>query len=271
MLIGAYFLGELEDFTSTNPGIVLWIDTEQAPPHCAMTYKRVNLMRGNDDLTVQRDLIMLMFREYDSKTRFNLTFQAIERFKPDLVIIDGVADLIQLNNDEGSAVLLQDTLLNKSKLFNCHILSVIHSNEGTEKARGHTGANLTRKCETIMTLTSYDEKTKVTFKTRDREPKPIAFAIDMNSLPYLCDSPEARTIDYVKMYKQIIKPREALAFTELVKRIMEYRSAAGSPVSERYTKLVIAEHVKKGLIFKSATGYQLFKPKVRKEEKNFEE
>jgi hypothetical protein len=93
----------------------------------------------------------------------------------------------------------------------------------------------------------------------------------MDSLPYLCDTPETRTIDYVKMYKQIIKPREAIAFSDLVRRISDYREAAGCPVSDRYTKLMIAEHVKKGLIFKAATGYQLFKPKIRKEEENNEE
>jgi hypothetical protein len=150
-------------------------------------------------------------------------------------------------------------------------MSIIHSNEGTEKARGHTGANLTRKCETIMTLTALEDKTKVTFKTRNKEPKPIAFSIDMNALPYLCDAPETRTIDYIKMYKQIMKPRETVTFTELVNRIAQYREAAGCPVSDRYTKQMIAEHIKKGIIFKSAVGYQIFKPTVKKEEKRYEE
>jgi RecA-family ATPase len=69
-----------------------------------------------------------------------------------LVIIDGIADLCSdVNNIEESNAVVQK-LMKWTKELNCHIVTVIHSNFGTDKPTGHLGSFLEKKAETQIQL-----------------------------------------------------------------------------------------------------------------------
>ena len=72
--------------------------------------------------------------------------------KNGLVIIDGIADLVSdVNNLEESNLCVQK-IMEWSAKFNCHIVTVIHSNYGSEKPTGHLGSFLEKKTETQIQL-----------------------------------------------------------------------------------------------------------------------
>ena len=62
-----------------------------------------------------------------------------------LVIIDGIADLVSdVNNLEESNKVVQK-LMEWSANYNIHIITVIHSNFGSDKPTGHLGSFLEKK------------------------------------------------------------------------------------------------------------------------------
>lgn len=258
LIIGAYLRGGINPiFAPYEPGEVLWIDTEQSAGHCSRIYRRLNLMRSQPDDTYQRDIHMLMLREFSAHERLTLTEKAISTHHPDIVVIDGIADLIQVNNDEAESAILQDFLLAQSKRHDCHIINIIHSNSGSDKARGHTGSNLMRKCETILNISLKEDNAIVNFTTRDRQPKKLAFTIDDQGLPLPTELIERMYIDPLIMFKAILKRKERIRHTELVKRILDYRSECHSPISSTRAKQIIAHAADEQIIAKDNKGLYL--------------
>jgi len=79
-------------------------------------------------------------------------YEKLEREKIGVVIIDGIADLCSdVNNIEESNAVVQK-LMSWTKELNCHIITVIHSNFGSDKPTGHLGSFLEKKCETQIQL-----------------------------------------------------------------------------------------------------------------------
>ena len=81
------------------------------------------------------------------RERLPLLEAAIERFKPDLVIVDGIRDLI---NDINDGVLAQDTverLMHLASGQHCCIACILHQNKSAEdkNLRGWIGTELTHK------------------------------------------------------------------------------------------------------------------------------
>ena len=69
-----------------------------------------------------------------------------------LVIIDGIADLVSdVNNLEESNLCVQK-IMQLSAKYDCHIVTVIHSNYGSDKPTGHLGSFLEKKTENQIQL-----------------------------------------------------------------------------------------------------------------------
>lgn len=257
LIIGAYLRGGIDPiFAPYESGQVLWIDTEQAAGHCARIYRRLNLLRSNPDDLYQKDVQMLMLREFSTTERLQLTEKAISQFNPDIVVIDGIADLIQVNNDEAESAMLQDFLLAQSKLHDCHIINIIHSNNGSDKARGHTGSNLMRKCESILNISAIrDDVARVSFTTRDRQPKTLAFSIDDQGIPLPTEIVERKYVDPLIMFNAILKKKERLKYSDLLKRIVEYREEVHSPISTARAKQIVANAAEEKIISKNSSGF----------------
>ena len=69
-----------------------------------------------------------------------------------VLIIDGIADLVSDVNDLEQSNLCVQKLMEWTARFNCHIITVIHSNAGTSKPTGHLGSFLEKKTETQIEL-----------------------------------------------------------------------------------------------------------------------
>lgn len=146
---------------------VLWYDTEQSDESTQDILKnRIVPMIGNaipmegegwgeglpfNIFNVRQD----MWRE-----RLPLLEAALERFKPDLVIVDGIRDLV---NDINDGVLAQDTierLMHLASEQHCCIVCILHQNKSAEdkNLRGWIGTELTHKAFEVYECEKNDDR-----------------------------------------------------------------------------------------------------------------
>ena len=108
--------------------------------------------------------------------------------KPDILIIDGIRDLVSDVNNTDQSSAIETLLLKITDELNNHIHCVIHQNPGTDKMRGHLGTSLMQKSETVVVISKdLDNKQYSIIKpseTRNEDFTEFAFIIE-NGIPVL--------------------------------------------------------------------------------------
>lgn len=151
LLAGVYLSGT-NNFSADLKGHrgkkrILHIDTEQGKWHAQKVFKRAIDMSGVKD---SYDTFGLRSIHYKERIEFIEYMLFQESYG--LVIIDGIADLVSdVNNIEESNNCVQK-LMEWTSTYNCHIITVIHSNFGSDKPTGHLGSFLEKKTETQIQL-----------------------------------------------------------------------------------------------------------------------
>ena len=169
---------------------VLWVDTEQSINHVQRVVSRIYSLAGWNHEATYENLRTLSLREVEPKERMEKMVDAIRLFKPKLVVVDGISDLMYNSNciEESDAVV--GRLMALSTDYNCHIMSVLHTNPNSDKARGHIGSTLQRKVETMIYVHKIEERSIVEPQfCRNEEFAPFAFYINEEGLPEECDVP----------------------------------------------------------------------------------
>ena len=163
---------------------VLWIDTEQGLYYGSRTQHWVLSMAG---MKTCEDLIFLDIKIYDPKKRINIVESAIKQFDPDLIIIDGIRDLVFDINSPEEATIISGQLMKWAEIFDCHILNIIHENKGSGTARGHLGTEMMNKAEVVLKVFKDDNKMTVVEPEYSRgEPiEPFAFERDSYGMPVM--------------------------------------------------------------------------------------
>lgn len=157
-LLASVYLGGTNKFSGDLKGhrdkqCLIHFDTEQGKYHAQRVFRRVVDM--NDDIDVgcyhTFGLRTIGFKARVQFIEYYLK-EKIEKGQVGLVIIDGIADLVgDVNNLEQSNEVVQK-IMEWSQNFNCHIITVIHSNFGSDKPTGHLGSFLEKKTETQIQL-----------------------------------------------------------------------------------------------------------------------
>ena len=119
-----------------------------------------------------------------------------------LVLIDGVADLVSDVNDIKDGNECVRTLMRLSVEYDCHIMTVIHSNYGSDKATGHLGSTLYKKCETAISLeksTTHKGRVDVKCKlSRGYSFDNFSFEVSEYELPYVVGELYDPLKDYIR-------------------------------------------------------------------------
>lgn len=128
---------------------LIHFDTEQGTFHAQRTFKRVLDMTGLGN----QNYYTYALRDKSHKDRLAIIAAALHKHEDaGLVIIDGIADLVSdVNNMEETNALVQN-IMTWSKLYNVHIMTVIHTNFGSDKPTGHLGSAMEKKAETQIQL-----------------------------------------------------------------------------------------------------------------------
>ena len=139
-------------------------------------------------------LTTLALRELPPHERKQRMYDAMRLMHYDLVVIDGIADLQRNTNDLEESDALVTELMALSTLAETHILCVLHTNPGSDQARGHLGSSLQRKAETVLFVHRVGETSVVEPQFCRNEPfERFAFTINEEGIPEICDLPNERS------------------------------------------------------------------------------
>ena len=171
-------------------------DTEQGDWHSQRVFKRMQWMNKGVNLDYYHTFAL---RKVGSKSRVDFIDYYLKALVADgkkigLVVIDGIADLVtDVNNLEESSEIVQK-VMEWTAVYNCHIVTVIHSNHGSEKPTGHLGSFLEKKTETQIQLERDENKlgaiTVSCKRSRNTPFEPFDFKLDENGLPMIINPEE---------------------------------------------------------------------------------
>ena len=173
---------------------VLHFDTEQGRWHCLRGFRRTSDMANE-----QEGYLTYSLRTVGYNDRLDFIEYKIQNTENcGLVVIDGIADLVADVNDIQASNLVVQKLMEWSAIYKVHIITVIHSNFGSDKPTGHLGSFCEKKAETQISL-SYDQESKrvsVSCKrSRNKAFDDFDFFINSLQYPEIIES-ELPTIDY---------------------------------------------------------------------------
>ena len=149
-----------------QPLHVMWYDTEQSDESTQDILKNriIPMMSYGNEVTTPLALWRgaggeaFNVRSVEWKQRRALLMEAVRRSRPDLVIVDGIRDLVNDINDGVLAQEVMEELLHLATQVECCIVCVLHQNKGSEdhNLRGWIGTELMNKafevysCEKLM-------------------------------------------------------------------------------------------------------------------------
>lgn len=179
-----------------NPLKILWYDTEQslASTKNIMTERIYKLAKG-DPRELDCQFYVFNVRACTYQERMDYLVAAIETYKPDMVILDNVCDLIPNINEAGDCIKLIDQLMQLATDNNCNISVVIHLNRSGEKRglRGWLGTEILHKafevyyCEQIENTNVLSVEQSLTRKYKIEEK--LYYTINDEGLPEITTKP----------------------------------------------------------------------------------
>ena len=209
-----------------KPLRVLWVDTEQS-------------QQSTQDIIVNRIIPLIENSPADSLFAYNLRglgFEkrrevveaAVRSVKPDIVIIDGIKDLITDINDAVQATQIMEHLMALAQRYNCCIVNVLHQNksEADRNMRGSIGTELTNKAFEVYEC-EYLERHKLfrvtqTLSRRQRMSRRLCYVLSKDGLPETCDEPQEQPRDELGRWVSVKSNSEALV--KLFNEAMEGRT-----------------------------------------------
>ena len=231
-----------------SQSLVLWVDTEQSASHTQRVIKRIHRMAHRDENKPYDMLKTLTLREIEPKERFNILRDAIAYYKPRLVVVDGISDLMYNSNciEESDAVVGE--LMALSTEYNCHIMSVLHTNPNSDKARGHIGSTLQRKVETMIYVRKVGERSVVEPQyCRNEEFAPFAFRVTEEGMPEECEMPNEQ-IEGESTENVCIRIMRESYPNGVERKVLTTRLVDELNMNRAYARVKIARAVAKGLL-----------------------
>jgi hypothetical protein len=89
-------------------------------------------------------------RDCTVEMRIELLEYALGLYTPDIVVVDGVTDLVYDLNSQEEATRIGSKLMQWSVKFNCLVVAIIHITKGTGYMTGAVGTYLEKKCQTAI-------------------------------------------------------------------------------------------------------------------------
>ena len=153
---------------------------------------------------------------------------AVRTVMPDIVIIDGIKDLITDINDAVQATQIMEHLMALAQRYNCCMVNVLHQNksEADRNMRGSIGTELTNKAFEVYEC-EYLERHKLfrvtqTLSRRQRMSRRLCYVLSKEGLPETCDEPQEQPRDELGRWVSVKSKSESLV--KLFNEAMEGRT-----------------------------------------------
>lgn len=172
--------------------------------------------------------------------RMNLILESMDRLYYEhggihLVVIDGIADLLNGVNDEESSVRLIEELFRIAAIYNTCIICVVHMAPSGMKLRGHLGSEVQRKAAGILLIekeTNANSSVVKALKVRDGSP------LDVPLIQFGWSKAEGRHVFLGEKSKEESETRKLNELSEIAKVIFSKKQFVSS---SELVKLVMEE------------------------------
>ena len=227
MLISSFFGNDsFRIGTDIQDGRCLLIDSEQSrdrATHCmSRVYRLGGWAKQNPNFRA------LSLREYDPNEILNILTEAVEDFKPNLIILDGLLDFTNSVNDESECVSLVQTLSTISTNYQCGIVSVLHTGKISGQMLGWLGSILQRKSESVIELIKGEDETTTVKpnECRHLDFNPFCFFVNGEGLPMLgyvepkqsAEEKQSETLRF--RFEQIMTEGKTYSYSELINSLI---------------------------------------------------
>jgi len=194
---------------------VLWYDTEQSEESTQdILRNRIIPLTGIAEEQFPNELMdVFNVRGEAMADRIGILELFVLRYQPDLVILDGIRDLVADIND---GVVAQDTIERLMRLASdnhCAIVCVLHQNKSQEdrNLRGWIGTELKNKAFEVYECSKSSERIFTWAQTDTRKydiPTALQFAVNEEGLPYLCTHEELVEAQFRSQQKMAAKMQQ---------------------------------------------------------------
>ena len=199
--------------TTFEPLQVLWIDTEQSDQSTQdiLKHRLVPMVCGEGETFPESLYDIFNVRTESWTERLPLLMAAIDMCHPDLVILDGVRDLVDDINNGQLAHEVTEQLMKIAQQAKCCIVCVIHQNKAAEDRtlRGSIGTELTNKafevyeCEKLMPSRTFVMTQKHTRKYDITDA--LYFTVDDRGLPLQVGAPPTGAVNTIVTLEDVVK------------------------------------------------------------------
>ncbi len=260
-ILSAIFLGSGIYASCENlvkQGKVRFIDTEQARNDTSRILKTIMAItpeerHGDIEVACLRSAKIDTDEQSKEISRYEFVRRTIELEHPDLVIVDGIADLIYNYNDGNESQIMVNNLATLANDHNCCIVVVMHQNKGShdKTMKGHIGTMLYQKCSDVFQVEKHGTLFVVTHPvSRHRQSEGLVFKLDANAVPM--DATADRQLQV-----EIESQQAESKMREILNGIVP---VDGSPVK----RSEIVDHLMANCPFKRAKAYHVLNDFIRK-------
>ena len=153
--------------------------------------KRANIKEHNT-----KAIIVGLRESFSIAEKKQRIIQVVEHIKPQLIMIDGVADLVLDTNSIEQTNNAYLWLMEIIVKYDLSIIVTLHPNKGTTTARGHIGSEMLRRCEGVIEVSENIEgiRTMQVTKARRSKKTKVSFKWDEDTqMMVSCDVKQGNT------------------------------------------------------------------------------
>lgn len=145
-------------------GKILYFDTEQKPQDCQSILTYCKTMTGCSDEYLDEHVMLFSVRKRERSLLMDDLAMQVSDWKPDLIIVDGLADCVRSFNDEVECSEFVHRLLCIVEDNDCALIGLIHENKASDdfNPKGHLGSLSQQKAAMIFETRKVGDIIKVT-------------------------------------------------------------------------------------------------------------
>lgn len=191
---------------------VLWYDTEQSDESTKdILCQRICQMTGiQQDQFPSEQFDVFNVRQKPVNERLPSLEVAVRYRKPDLVILDGLRDLVSDINDGIIAQRVMERLMHLASEYHCCIVCVLHQNKSIEdhNPRGWIGTELKHKAFEMYECAKSSERIFTWTQTDTRKfdiPEGLSFGVNEEGIPFRCTEKQLLEAQFEAQRKMVAK------------------------------------------------------------------